>query len=140
MKTTTIGARIKARRQELKMTQRDLAARMGYTDHTTITRIESGKSDPPQSRVAQFAKVLDVTPGYLMGWDKEPEELADVAARVLLDQDLLQMVEQYLQLSEADQYAVRLVVTSMADKKAQKKADAGSVSRKVKKVSLLETE
>ena len=83
MKTTTIGARIKARRQELKMTQRDLAARMGYTDHTTITRIESGKTDPPQSRVAQFAKVLDVTPGHLMGWDKEPEDLADVAAQVL---------------------------------------------------------
>lgn len=141
MKTSTIGARIKARRQELKMTQRDLAARMGYTDHTTITRIESGKTDPPQSRVAQFAKVLDVSPGYLMGWDQEPEELADVAARVLLDQDLLQMVEQYLQLSEADQYAVRLVVASMSDK--QKKADAGSVSqkaKKVKKVSLLETE
>lgn len=141
MKTTTIGARIKARRQELKMTQRDLAARMGYTDHTTITRIESGKTDPPQSRVAQFAQVLGVSPGYLMGWDQEPEELADVAARVLLDPDLLQMVEQYLQLSEADQYAVRLVVASMSDK--QKKADAGSVSqkaKKVKKVSLLETE
>lgn len=140
MKTTTIGARIKARRQELKMTQRDLAARMGYTDHTTITRIESGKTDPPQSRVAQFAKVLDVTPGYLMGWDKEPEDLADVAARVLLDTDLLGMIEQYLQLSEADQYAVRLVVSSMATKKEQKKAGAKSASRKVKTASLLETE
>ena len=141
MKTTTIGARIKARRQELKMTQRDLAARMGYTDHTTITRIESGKTDPPQSRVAQFAKVLGVSPAYLMGWDQEPEDLADVAARVLLDPDLLQMVEQYLQLSEADQYAVRLVVSSMTQK--EKKADAGSVSQKTKKVktvSLLETE
>jgi transcriptional regulator with XRE-family HTH domain len=138
MKTTTIGARIKARRQELKMTQRDLAARMGYTDHTTITRIESGKTDPPQSRVAQFAQVLGVSPGYLMGWDQEPEELADVAARVLLDPDLLGMVEQYLQLAEADQYAVRLVVSSMAHK--NKKADAKSVSQKVKKVSLLETE
>ena len=136
--STTIGARIKARRQELKMTQRDLAARMGYTDHTTITRIESGKTDPPQSRVAQFAKVLDVTPGYLMGWDKEPEDLADVAARVLLDPDLLRMVEQYLELSEADQYTVRLVVSSMTHK--EKKTDAEGVGRKVKTVSLLETE
>lgn len=138
MKSTTIGARIKARRQELKMTQRDLAARMGYKDHTTITRTEAGKVDLPQSRVAQFAEVLGVTPGYLLGWDQEPEDLADVAARVLLDQDLLQMVEQYLQLTEADQYAVRLVVTSMAHK--EKKADAKSVSQKVKTVSLLEIE
>lgn len=136
--STTIGARIKARRQELKLTQRDLAARMGYKDHTTINRIESGKTDPPQSRVAQFAKVLDVTPGYLMGWDKEPEDLADVAARVLLDQDLLRMVEQYLELSEADQYTVRLVVSSMTHK--EKKTDAEGVGRKVKTVSLLEIE
>lgn len=140
MKTTTIGARIKARRQELKMTQRDLAARMGYKDHTTITRTEAGKVDLPQSRIAQFAEVLGVSPGYLLGWDQEPEDLADVAARVLLDPDLLGMIEQYLQLSEADQYAVRLVVSSMADKKAQKKAGAKSASRKVKTVSLLETE
>lgn len=138
MKTTTIGARIKARRQELKMTQRDLAARMGYKDHTTITRTEAGKVDLPQSRVAQFAEVLGVTPGYLLGWDQEPEDLADVAARVLLDQDLLRMVEQYLQLSEADQYTVRLVVSSMTHK--EKKADAKSVSQEVKTVSLLEIE
>lgn len=136
--STTIGARIKARRQELKMTQRELAARLGYTDHTTVTRIESGKTDPPQSRVAQFAKVLDVTPGYLMGWDKEPEDLADVAARVLLDPDLLRMVEQYLELSEADQYTVRLVVSSMTHK--EKKTDAEGVGRKVKTVSLSEIE
>lgn len=127
MKKSNIGARIKARRQELKMTQRELAARMGYTDHTTITRIEAGKSDPPQSRVAQFAKVLGVTPGHLMGWDQEPEELADVAARVLLDPDLLKMVEQYLQLSEQDQYAVRLMVSSMSQKeKADDKRRPGS--------------
>lgn len=113
----TIGARIKARRNELKMSQRELAARMGYTDHTTITRIEAGKSDPPQSRVAQFAKVLGVTPGHLMGWDQEPEELADVAAQVLLDPEALQMVTEYFTLSESDQYAVRLMVSSMAQKK-----------------------
>lgn len=113
----TIGSRIKARRNELKMSQRELAARMGYTDHTTITRIEAGKSDPPQSRVAQFAKVLGVTPGHLMGWDQEPEELADIAARVLLDPEALQMVTDYFTLSTSDQYAVRLMVSSMAQKK-----------------------
>lgn len=141
MKSATIGARIKARRQELKMTQRELAARLGYTDHTTVTRIESGKTDPPQSRVAQFAKVLDVTPGYLMGWDKEPEDLADVAARVLLDPNLLRMVEQYLELAEVDQYVARVTVAGLHAKHDKiKKADAEGVGQEVKKVSLLETE
>lgn len=114
--TITIGERIKQRRQELKMSQRDLAARMGYTDHTTITRIEAGKSDPPQSRVVQFAKVLGVTPGHLMGWDAEPEDLGSLAAQVLADPGLLKLVQNYLSMSEADQYAMKLMAESLATK------------------------
>lgn len=98
------------------MTQRDLAARMGYTDHTTITRIEAGKTDPPQSRVAQFAEVLGVTPGHLMGWDAEPEDLGAVAAQVLADPGLLSLVQNYMAVSEADQYAMRLMGESLAAK------------------------
>lgn len=149
MKTSTIGARIKARRQELKMTQRELAARLGYTDHTTVTRIESGKTDPPQSRLAQIAKVLDVTPGYLMGWSEKPaEELQDMgamAAQVLADPDVLEMVKaytamdetdraairNYMNLNDVDRYAVQLVMASMGQK--QKKTDAGASVVKTKK-------
>lgn len=131
---------IKAQRKAAKMTQEELARRTGYTDRSSIARIEKGEIDLPQSKIKQFADALGTTPSQLLGWDQEPEELADVAARVLLDPDLLGMIEQYLQLSEADQYAVRLVVSSMANKKEQKKAGAKSASRKVKTVSLLETE
>ena len=134
----TIGQRIKARRNALKLSQRELAARLGYNDHTTLTRIEAGKVDLTQSKLVQFAEVLGVTPSYLMGWDQEPEELADVAAKVLLDPDLLRMVEQYLALSEVDQYAARLMIASLSEK--QKKTDASGVSQEVEKVSLLETE
>lgn len=116
MTTATIGARIKARRQELKMTQRELAARMGYKDHTTITRTEAGKVDLPQSRIAQFAEVLGVTPGHLMGWDAEPEDLGAVAAQVLMEPGTLAMVQDYLLLDEADQYTVRVLVASLAAK------------------------
>jgi transcriptional regulator with XRE-family HTH domain len=110
----TIGSRIKARRQELKISQRELASRMGYTDHTTITRIEAGKVDPPQSRIAQFAKALGTTPGHLMGWDAEPEDLGAVAAQVLADPNLLQLVQTYQTLSDADRYALRLMADSLA--------------------------
>ena len=68
-----IGEKIKARRQELKWSQRELAAKMGY-NHSTITRIESGKIDIPQSRVLQFAEVLHTDVGYLMGWEEETEK------------------------------------------------------------------
>lgn len=70
----SIGERIKARRQELGLSQRDLAKRMGYTDHTTITRVESGKVDLPMSRVAKFAEALRVSPSYIMGWEDEDKK------------------------------------------------------------------
>lgn len=112
-----IGSKIRARREELKLTQRELAARMGYTDHTTITRIEAGKTDPPLSRVSQFAKALGVTPGHLLGWDAEPEDLGAMAARMLMDPRTLQMVQDFLTLDETDQATVRTLVASLADKK-----------------------
>lgn len=117
--STVVGKQIKARREELKLTQRDLAARMGYSNHSTIARIESGKIDLPQSRVAQFAEALGTTPRHLMGWDTpDPaKEQGALAAQVLTDPNLLSMVQGYLSLSESDQYAVRLMVTSLADKK-----------------------
>lgn len=137
----TIGERIKAKRKELKLSQRELSDRMGYSNHSTIARIEAGKVDLPQSRIAQFAEVLGVSTGYLMGWDQEPEELADVAAKVLLDPNLLRMVEQYLALSEVDQYVARVTVAGLHSKHdKQKKTDASGVSQEVEKVSLLETE
>ena len=113
----TIGARIKARRKELKMSQREMAAKLGYTDHTTLTRIEAGKVDLPQSRIVKIAKVLGVTPGYIMGWEQEPEDLGALAATVLKDPALLRLVQNFTKLSEADRAMVSALVDSLAEKK-----------------------
>ena len=63
-----IGKRIRARREELGITQEELASRLGYKSKTTIAKIENGTNDIIQSKVIEFAKVLDTTPAYLMGW------------------------------------------------------------------------
>ena len=77
-----IGKRIRSRREQLGMTQEELASRLGYKSKTTIAKIENGTNDIVQSKVTEFAKVLDTTPAYLMGWtqldgnvvnEKEPE-------------------------------------------------------------------
>jgi transcriptional regulator with XRE-family HTH domain len=70
----TIGEKIKARRTELMLSQRDLCEKMGYSNHSTIGKIEAGKVDIPQSRIVQFAEVLGVSVAYLMGWDEEEKE------------------------------------------------------------------
>lgn len=62
--------RIKQRREELNLSQDDLAKRMGYRSRSTIAKIESGKNDIPQSKIAAFAKALETTPAYLMGLEE----------------------------------------------------------------------
>ncbi len=113
----TVGARIKARRMELKLSQREMAARLGYTDHTTLTRIEGGKIDLPQSRIVKIAEVLGVTPAYLMGWEQDPEDLGALAASILKDKKLLSLVQDFQTLDEADRDTVSTLVASLAAKK-----------------------
>ena len=64
---------IKRRRQQLKMTQTDLALKLGYADKSMIAKIEKGNVDLPQSKILAFANALETTPGELMGWDYETE-------------------------------------------------------------------
>ncbi len=62
-----MGKIIKDLRTELKLSQTDLALKVGYTDKSAIAKIEAGKVDLPQSKIVAFAKVLGVTPCYLFG-------------------------------------------------------------------------
>ena len=133
---------IRLYRKQAKMTQDDLARRTGYTDRSSIAKIEKGLVDLSQSKIKQFAEVLGVTPGHLMGWDDQPaEELQDMgalAAQVIMEPGAMELVKVYLAmdetdrqavrdfmaLSEADRYALRLVMASMSAK--TKKTDAGA--------------
>ena len=63
-----IGKRIKAKREELGITQEELAQRLGYKSKTTIAKIENGINDIVQSKVVEFASALNTTVPYLMGW------------------------------------------------------------------------
>lgn len=112
----TTGQKIKQRRLELQLTQRELAARLGYTDHTTLTRIESGKTDLPQSRLVQVAQVLGVPPSYLIDAE-QPEDIGKLAARVAADPTLIKLVRNYLLLDQADQRTVDSLLESLAANK-----------------------
>ena len=83
---------IKRRRQQLKMTQTDLALKMGYADKSMIAKIEKGNVDLPQSKILAFANVLETTPGELMGWDYEPEPTETVDNIYKLDKIKLPML------------------------------------------------
>ncbi len=67
-----IGKKIRARREELGLTQEELATKLGYKSKTTIAKIENGTNDIVQSKVIDFANALSTSISYLMGWSEEP--------------------------------------------------------------------
>ncbi len=91
-----IGEKIKQRRIELGWSQRELAARIKYKDHSTVAKIENGKVDLPQSKIVKFAEVLGVEVAYLMGWEemqKNNDIASDIAVRLIQDEEFLELVQ-----------------------------------------------
>ena len=60
---------IKKLRLQMQWSQDELAKRTGYTDRSSIAKIEKGQVDLPQSKILLFADIFRVTPGELMGND-----------------------------------------------------------------------
>ena len=119
MEIVNVGKNIAAARKQAGLTQEELAVRVGYQTKSAINKIELGLRDLPQKKIAAFADALGTTPGHLMGWDtpKPATDQGAIAGKILRDPDTLQMVTQYMELSEADKYTVRLMVASLAEKK-----------------------
>jgi transcriptional regulator with XRE-family HTH domain len=136
-----LADRVRCRREELRLTQEELAQRMGYKSRVSINKIENGRP-VSQKIIARLADALDVSIPYLMGWDEKPaddlEAMGSLAAQVLLDPAAMdvaqkfmamdesdrQAVRDFMALGESDRFALRLVMSSMSEK--QKKTDAGA--------------
>ena len=58
---------IKERRIQLSMSQQELAEQAGYTDRSSIAKIEAGKVDLTQSKIKAIADALKTTSAELMG-------------------------------------------------------------------------
>ena len=110
----TIGERIKQRRLELNMSQDELAHKMGYTTRNAVYQFEQ-KDNMKLSIVEKFAKALDCSESYLMGWEetRNPEFAPDNAvtlARVAKDLDLMDALKVYLSLpDDKKKYIITLI-------------------------------
>lgn len=62
---------IKKLREEQGLSQDALAKLTGYTDRSSITKIEKGLVDLQQSKIEAFAKALGTTVKELIGWEDE---------------------------------------------------------------------
>ena len=69
----TVGQRIRARREELGLTQTELALQMGYSGKSSVSEAEKCGDNITTTKVRKFADALGVSFRYLMGLeDNEP--------------------------------------------------------------------
>lgn len=67
-----IGTRIKNRRKQLRITQKELGAAVGKGE-STVSEWEAEKRSPDVELIYSLADILNTTPAYLMGWSDDPE-------------------------------------------------------------------
>ncbi len=114
----TLYDRIRTRREQLNMSQEELAKRLGYKSRSTIAKIESGENDITQSKIVAFAKALGVKPGYLMGW----EDVSEPSPSLSLTQQEETHIKKYRQLDADGRERVDYVL-DMEHKLANERAE-----------------
>ena len=72
MDKNKFGERVRQRRQQLGLSQDELAKKLGYASRSTINKIENGTNDVAQKKIVEFANALETSVPYLMSWDKRP--------------------------------------------------------------------
>lgn len=98
-----LANRVKNRREELKLTQDDLAKKMGYASRSSINKIEKGRP-VSQKVIVKLANALEVSPSYLMGWDQDNSDLT-FEEKTLIDN--------FRQLSFEQKQAILSTIKSM---------------------------
>lgn len=70
----TKGERIKRLREDMKLTQEEMA-KMLNTTKQTISKYEKGiVTNIPSNRIEAMAKILNTSPEYILGWDDEQKK------------------------------------------------------------------
>ena len=116
-----LAEKVKRRRNELGLSQEELARRMGYNSRTSINKIENGRPCS-QTIIARLADALGVGVAYLMGWEEaiktDPAGTAEKHVEILMDEDFVEMFEEFKRLDAKKRKIVRDLVHSLADSEA----------------------
>jgi transcriptional regulator with XRE-family HTH domain len=117
-----IGNLIKKRREELGMSQEELATKLGYKSRSSINKIELGKNDITQHKVVEFARVLQTTPSYLMGWITEEAStknntIANIVKDLRTDDMFLSIVEKIYNMDNTQRSTINQMLSAFEIKK-----------------------
>lgn len=101
---TGIGLRIKKRREELNLTQTELAALMGYKGKSAVCKVETGEDNITSDRVEKFADALKCSIAYLMGWNEEDDNT------IHLPSDIELLIQRYEESDETTRDIIKKIL------------------------------
>ena len=77
-----IGQRIRKKREELNMTQEELAKKLGYANRSSVNKVENSR-ELSMKKINLYAQALETTVPYLMGWEDEfSQEVAELDLKI----------------------------------------------------------
>lgn len=107
-----IGQKIKEARLAKGMTQEELGEILGV-QKSAIAKYENGRIvNIKRSTLKKISDVLGIRPSELI-FEATPVETADLHAKVLMDNDVMDMIEKYYSLSIAEQAIVIKFIYSL---------------------------
>lgn len=110
---TVVGQRIKARRQALKLTQTQLAEKIGVT-FQQVQKYENGTNRVSAARLWNIAAVFEVPITFF--FDSIDETLTeDGKTDVFADRGAMELIDLYTRLTDAQKQAVLSFLRSVAE-------------------------
>lgn len=102
----TIGDRIKRRREEIAMTQTDLAGKIKVSKQTLYKYENNIITNIPSDKIEGISAALEVSPAYLMGWEISKKETANLLADLAMEKRLLLYMEKIQEMNEKEKQKV----------------------------------
>lgn len=119
--TVSPGTRIKELRSIYKMSQEELGRRVGV-QRAAINKYEKGSVENiPLKTVEKIARVFNVSPTYVMGWDDQSGDPLAAEVRVIqgvsrfFGEDAVELLEDYVALSTKGRRRLLQYATEILD-------------------------
>ncbi|HEY4437649.1 MAG TPA: helix-turn-helix domain-containing protein [Lelliottia sp.] len=105
MKNLSIGERIRARRKDLKQTQKSLAKTLQLSD-VSVSQWERDDSEPTGKNLFALAKALKCSPTWILFGDEDKTPDDSAVTQPELDDQKLELIELYDALTTTEQAAL----------------------------------
>ena len=100
----TKGERIRKRREEIGLSQTDLAYLIGVSKQTMYKYEMDIVTNIPYRKIENLARALNVSEAYIFGWDEKKMDLSERSAHLVMqrasDPRLTEALEKYFELPE----------------------------------------